>query len=161
MDALIDTVDFLWLASGDEKLSTERRDFIADSNNHIFLSAISVMEIAVKHSLGKLSLPADPASYIPGLRARHRISALPLFEAVSFALATLPPIHKDRSTGSSFARRSLTVCFSSAPTREFINILSRICNSATSLRNACEQSSPHAVRSYLSPSTPADVLPIY
>lgn len=95
MNALIDTADFLWLASGDEKLSAERRDFIADSGNQIFLSAISVMEIAIKHSLGKLVLPAEPASYIPALRTRHRVSPLPLYEAVPFALTSLPPIHND------------------------------------------------------------------
>lgn len=95
MNALIDTADFLWLASGDLKLSKERRGFIADSGNQIFLSSISVMEIVIKHSLGKLVLPAEPASYIPEIRAKHGISPLPLYEAVPFALASLPPIHHD------------------------------------------------------------------
>lgn len=95
VNALIDTADFLWLASGDARLSEARRGFVADSGNEIFLSAISVMEIAIKHALGKLILPSDPALYIPAIRTSHRISPLPLYEAVPFCLTSLPPIHHD------------------------------------------------------------------
>jgi PIN domain nuclease of toxin-antitoxin system len=57
MKILVDTCEFLWLVSGDAKLSATFSAAIRDPNNQVFLSAVSFWEISVKHSLGKLPLP--------------------------------------------------------------------------------------------------------
>jgi PIN domain nuclease of toxin-antitoxin system len=57
MKILLDTHIFLWFISGDTQLSIEVRDAIRDSDNEVYLSAISVWEVIVKYQLGKLSLP--------------------------------------------------------------------------------------------------------
>ncbi len=60
-----------------------------------FLSSVSVWEIIVKHSLGRLPLPAPPARFIAGMRALHAIESLPLEEEAVLMLARLPDIHRD------------------------------------------------------------------
>ncbi len=56
MIALLDTHAFLWAAIEPEKLSARIRKTIADPANEIYLSTISFWEIALKFSLGKLTL---------------------------------------------------------------------------------------------------------
>jgi PIN domain nuclease of toxin-antitoxin system len=95
MKLLLDTCTFLWLATGDRALSRAARDLFADPNNDVHLSAISVWEIALKHSLGKLPLPKPPMAFIPDLRARHQVEPLPLDERAALAVAQLPDLHRD------------------------------------------------------------------
>ncbi len=52
MKILLDTCEFLWLVSGDPKLSASVSAAIRDPNNQVFLSAVSFWEISIKHSLG-------------------------------------------------------------------------------------------------------------
>jgi PIN domain nuclease of toxin-antitoxin system len=56
---LLDTHIWLWWLHDQNRLSQQMRMTIAseESNNGILVSAISVWEIAVKFSLGKLTLP--------------------------------------------------------------------------------------------------------
>ncbi|MBV9431533.1 MAG: type II toxin-antitoxin system VapC family toxin, partial [Hyphomicrobiales bacterium] len=56
MQLLLDTHALLWWFSGDEALSAEARNAIADGSNSIYVSAASVWEIATKNRLGKLSI---------------------------------------------------------------------------------------------------------
>jgi PIN domain nuclease of toxin-antitoxin system len=53
---LMDTHVFLWLIVGDVRLSEKARQIFLDPRNKIYLSAASLWEIAIKMSLGKLSL---------------------------------------------------------------------------------------------------------
>jgi PIN domain nuclease of toxin-antitoxin system len=68
---------------------------IVDPANDIFLSVASVWEAVIKNAIGKLSLPAAPAAYLPQQRAAHQIASLPIDESVMTHLAALPPIHRD------------------------------------------------------------------
>jgi len=92
---LLDTCTFLWVVGGDERLSGNARTLFSDPDNDVFLSAASVWEIVVKHSLGKLSLSGDPADVVPRERARHFIEPLPIDEAAALALPRLPTHHRD------------------------------------------------------------------
>ena len=56
MIALLDTHAFLWAAIEPAKLSASVRKTIGDPANEIHLSTISFWEIALKFSLGKLTL---------------------------------------------------------------------------------------------------------
>ncbi|MBM4363520.1 MAG: type II toxin-antitoxin system VapC family toxin [Deltaproteobacteria bacterium] len=95
MKLLLDTCTFLWLVSGDPRLSDNARTLFSDPDNAVFLSAVSAWEIVVKHALGKLSLSDDPADFVPRERARHFIEPLPIDEAASLALPRLPNHHRD------------------------------------------------------------------
>jgi PIN domain nuclease of toxin-antitoxin system len=91
MKILLDTCEFLWLVSGDAKLSVMVSMAIHDPNNQVFLSAVSFGEISVKHGLGKLPLPQSPAQFIPQQREKHLIAPLALDEAASHGWAGCPP----------------------------------------------------------------------
>lgn len=95
MNILADTVDFLWFCTGDPHLDAERRGLIEDPGNSVFLSSASAAEIAIKFSIQKLDLPEAPQTYVPKLRRRHHFAELPIYEAASLLLDTLPLIHRD------------------------------------------------------------------
>jgi PIN domain nuclease of toxin-antitoxin system len=95
MKILLDTCEFLWLVSGDAKLSATVSVAIRDPNNQVFLSAVSFWEISVKHGLGKLPLPQPPAQFIPQQREKHLISSLALDETAVARLGGLPALHRD------------------------------------------------------------------
>jgi PIN domain nuclease of toxin-antitoxin system len=95
MKILLDTCEFLWLITGDPKLSPGVAAAICDPANQVFLSSVSYWEISVKHSLAKLPLPESPARLIPGQRDKHQIASLVLDEAAVSRLDELPPLHRD------------------------------------------------------------------
>jgi len=73
---LLDTCEFLWLISGDPKLSLQVLSRILDTQNSVLLSTVSFWEISVKHGLGKLVLPEAPSSFVTKQRELHRIESL-------------------------------------------------------------------------------------
>lgn len=95
MKLLIDTCSFLWLGTASESLSPAAREAFLDKANERYLSAASVWEIAIKHSLGKLPLPEHPDKYIPKLRERSGIDALPIDEESALYAGRLPRLHTD------------------------------------------------------------------
>jgi PIN domain nuclease of toxin-antitoxin system len=54
MDYLLDTHVLLWVVSEPDKVSGKHRKIIEDSNNRIFVSYLSYMEISIKVKIGKL-----------------------------------------------------------------------------------------------------------
>ena len=95
MRILLDTCTFLWLITDDTALSAPARNAFVDPDNEVYLSAVSVWEIAVKHSLGKLPLPTSPERFIPNQRERHGITPLPLEEGAILYVSKLPLLHRD------------------------------------------------------------------
>lgn len=95
MRILLDTHIFLWFISGDRRLSKSLREGLRDPDNEVFLSAVSVWEAMVKHQLGKLPLPENPATYLPKQRVLHHIESLALSENCVTQLPQLPPLHRD------------------------------------------------------------------
>jgi PIN domain nuclease of toxin-antitoxin system len=92
---LLDTCTFLWIISDDKSLSPASRDIFSDPSHEIVLSAISVWEILVKYSLGKILLPTPVDQFIPQQRERHGIGTLALEEAATGHLPKLPALHKN------------------------------------------------------------------
>jgi PIN domain nuclease of toxin-antitoxin system len=92
---LLDTCTFLWVIGGSGRLSPRLRDAFADPANDVFLSAASAWEIAVKHRLGRLPLPAPPAEFVPAQRITHGIEPLAIGEEDALHLARLPDLHRD------------------------------------------------------------------
>jgi len=91
----MDTCTFLWIISDDKALSPVSRDIFSDPSHEIVLSAISVWEILVKYSLGKILLPTPVDQFISQQRERHGIGTLALEEAATGHLPKLPTLHKD------------------------------------------------------------------
>ena len=54
---LLDTHTILWHATKDNRLSAQAYDAITDPANQIFASVMNYWEMAIKASLGKLTLP--------------------------------------------------------------------------------------------------------
>ena len=67
----------------------------ADPSNEILLSVVSVWELSVTHSLGKLPLPASLDRFVLEQREQHGITVLPLEERAVFHLHKLPALHRD------------------------------------------------------------------
>jgi PIN domain nuclease of toxin-antitoxin system len=95
MKVLPDTHIFLWFIAGDGRLPRDLQVAITEPANEVFLSAVSLWESMIKHTLGKLPLPQDPGVYLPEQRRRHGIGTLPLTESSVEKLSELPPLHRD------------------------------------------------------------------
>ncbi|MEK9142031.1 MAG: type II toxin-antitoxin system VapC family toxin [Nitrospirota bacterium] len=95
MRCLLDTCTFLWIITGSREPSPTAANMFADPTHEILLSAVSVWEISVKHSLGKLPLPASLDRFVLAQREMHGISVLPLEERAVFHLHKLPALHRD------------------------------------------------------------------
>ena len=95
MKYLLDTCTFLWIMTDDVKLSPKAKDLFFTASNEIFLSAISVWEMLVKHGLGRLTFADDPHRVITENCVRYRIAPLAFDDASAFLLPTLPAIHQD------------------------------------------------------------------
>ncbi len=95
MRCLLDTCTFLWIIAGSRELSPTAAKMFADPAHEILLSVVSVWEISVKHSLGKLPMPASLDRFLLAQRELHGISILPLEERAVFHLHKLPALHRD------------------------------------------------------------------
>ena len=95
MKALLGTHTFLWWNLDSPELSTAVRDYIADGDNEIFLSAASAWEIAIKFSKGRLKLPEDPDQYVGNRLAHYQFHALPVQISHALYVSKLPAIHQD------------------------------------------------------------------
>lgn len=95
MRLLLDTHIFLWLISGDSRLSVPLRAILQDPQHQVFLSVVSFWEIVIKHQLGKLPLPESPEVFVPTQRRLHQIGSLPVDEASVAHLDGLPLLHRD------------------------------------------------------------------
>ena len=94
MNLLLDTHIALWALADSPRLPAKARELILAPGNTVWVSAASVWEITIKHSLGRGDMPVSGAQ------------ALALFEEAGFlllavsgahaaAVAQLPPHHAD------------------------------------------------------------------
>jgi len=92
---LLDTHAFLWFIGGDTALSPYARQLIEDRTNERLLSIASFWEMAIKASLGRLTLTLSFADLV----AEHvHGNVIELFEILPphlDVLTTLPFYHKD------------------------------------------------------------------
>ncbi len=91
MRILLDTHLLLWWLAGSVSLSDEARRLIADPDNTVFISAVSLWEIWLKENLRKLRLPKDFEKRL----AAESFESLPLTGAQARQVALLPWHHRD------------------------------------------------------------------
>jgi len=88
---LLDTHILLWWLDANPQLPESAIGAIRDPENTIFVSAVSLWEIWLKHSLGKLRLPA---TFLERLAA-EQFESLPLTAAQTQHVGQLPWVHRD------------------------------------------------------------------
>ena len=92
MRYLLDTVTFLWAATSPEKLSRKVNVMLAKRADVREISALSLSEIAIKNSVGKLTFSkADVTTGLSDLRVR----VLPFSFDHALEFFDLPPHHSD------------------------------------------------------------------
>ena len=92
MKILIDTHIFLWLANDSlEKMNRHSLAEVYSSNNQIYISSLSIAEIMIKVSIGKMDFNHD----ILGVLEDMDIAILDFDGQSALRLATLPFHHRD------------------------------------------------------------------
>jgi PIN domain nuclease of toxin-antitoxin system len=64
MKFIIDTHIFLWALADSKKISKTRRKELETLSNTVFVSSISIAELMIKSSIGKLKLTFNPIEVI-------------------------------------------------------------------------------------------------
>ena len=90
MNILIDTHILLWHLTDNPRLSLAQSQVIEDPGHVKFFSMASLWEMAIKSSLGKLSLRRPLEELVP-----PGINILPIYIVHLHALQSLPLYHKD------------------------------------------------------------------
>ena len=93
MTLLLDTQAFLWWVTDDARLSKRGREAIAASA--CLLSLASCWEMAIKASLGKLTVPRPIDRFIQGQLEVNGFGLLPISLEHTAAVADLPFHHRD------------------------------------------------------------------
>ncbi|HRY51024.1 MAG TPA: type II toxin-antitoxin system VapC family toxin [Candidatus Paceibacterota bacterium] len=95
MTLLLDTCVLLWFFVGSDRISEKLKMTLTNPHHDLLMSDVSVLELVIKHSLGKISLPQPPSKLLPLLAAKHRIDTLSLKSEDIYYLEQLPSIHPD------------------------------------------------------------------
>ena len=88
---LLDSHVLLWALSDVSRLREDARDLIADSDNYVAVSAVSVWELGIKAAQGKLSIPDD----LVEATRQSSFSELRISFAHAKRAAALPAVHGD------------------------------------------------------------------
>jgi len=91
MKILIDTHIFLWMLSCPEKLAEKRRGALESRSNEIFLSAMSIAELMIKHSIGKIHIDFNPIE----MAEKTGVGIVSFSGADAMLLGRLPLYHRD------------------------------------------------------------------
>ncbi len=94
MQILIDTQILIWFLEGNNLLSPNRCRIISSSQNKIFVSLASLWEIAIKISIGKLTLSKPLADVIEQI-SKENIEILNISPKHILQVSTLPLHHRD------------------------------------------------------------------
>jgi PIN domain nuclease of toxin-antitoxin system len=88
---LLDSNTFIWMVGQPREMSATVRQELADPRNDRFVSIVSMWEIAIKVSIGKLTLPGELEVAVEGMAAR----LLPISMAHVGRVQRLPFHHRD------------------------------------------------------------------
>jgi PIN domain nuclease of toxin-antitoxin system len=96
MRYLVDTHALIWMRDGNPRMNRAKWEPVFFSkDNEIFFSHVSLWEIAIKRSLGKLDLEGSLEDFERGLLVDYGFSLLPLDVSHFTRLETLPHHHGD------------------------------------------------------------------
>lgn len=90
MNLLLDTHVFIWMYDFEQRLSKTARESLADSDNKLYLSTVSIWEVQIKFRSGKLKLAA-PVEVI--LDEQIRVNDLGILNVERNMLSISPICH--------------------------------------------------------------------
>jgi PIN domain nuclease of toxin-antitoxin system len=92
---LLDTNVLLWSVVEPDRLSSAALKILGTDSERLYFSAASSLEIAIKYSIGKLSLPSPPTDFIPKLMGEMNLIPLDVSNSHALAVGKLPLHHRD------------------------------------------------------------------
>ena len=95
MNLLLDSHTFLWWREEPKKLSADAYAAIADPQNVVFLSVVTVWELQIKIALNKLTVKGGLANATQDEQKTNGFQILPVQLAHALYLENLPPNHQD------------------------------------------------------------------
>ena|SRR2546421_8699537 len=95
MKLLLDTHAFIWMFDEPEKLSPKASALLADGDNDLILSVVSVWEMQIKMQTGKLRLAIPLRQLIREQVQTNGLRLLPVVLKHVLTLDSLPAHHKD------------------------------------------------------------------
>ncbi len=97
MKYLLDTHVFLWMLLHTDKLSKKVYNVLEDSGKEIYLSAISLWEIAIKHQLRKLDLGGVDIRLLPNVAVQSDVKIITPepYDFITYSELPLKKEHRD------------------------------------------------------------------
>jgi PIN domain nuclease of toxin-antitoxin system len=92
---LVDTNVLIWLLAGSARLRHEIIDILSDARNDVYVSTVSVWEMAIKVGIGRLNVPPDLVHWLPQALVAAKISVLPIDMESALGVEQLPFHHAD------------------------------------------------------------------
>jgi PIN domain nuclease of toxin-antitoxin system len=92
---LVDTHVLLWAATKPGELRSAARDAIEDGSNEVVVSTVSAWEIAIKQSLGKLTLAAPAEIWLPRVIDTSGFGVAEITLKAALTVRSLPWHHRD------------------------------------------------------------------
>ncbi len=92
---LLDTHTFLWWIGDDSALSEKARAIISNGENEIYLSAVSIWEIAIKVRLGRLEIAEELDVFTDRHIRENSFQPLPITLTHSIRIQSLSNHHRD------------------------------------------------------------------
>ena len=94
MNILLDTHVALWAIADSPRLGERSRQAIQSDDTTVWVSAASIWEIAIKHSLGRGDMPVSGEQAAAYFREAG-YELLPVTAAHTAAIESLPDLHRD------------------------------------------------------------------
>ena len=95
MRVLFDVHSLLWSSDQPERLSARAREAMSSEANERLLSDVTVWEVAIKASIGKLAFDIALPLYFERQSRRLQLTALPISRSHVLYVRELPLHHRD------------------------------------------------------------------
>jgi PIN domain nuclease of toxin-antitoxin system len=95
MRLLLDTQVFLWFLDDSARMPAGVRAALGASEHVVFVSPVSVWEIAIKASMGRLEIADEDVARLPELIDRAGFDELPVLARHAAGVHALPSHHRD------------------------------------------------------------------
>ena len=105
MRVLLDTCALLWFLRDDAELSESAAAAIENPANEVFVSVVSIWEIAIKANLGKIKVQNDFENGLEEKLTQDGFTLLPVNYRHAAGVFSLPRVHADP-----FDRLLITQC---------------------------------------------------
>ena len=99
MKLLLDTHIWLWMALQPDRIAPRLRKVLADPRNELWLSSISVWELAILCNKGRFRIPSEAPTWVAKSLEQLRLTEASLTIEVALAIPSLRLPHNDPADG--------------------------------------------------------------